>query len=100
MNFVWNKEKSEINLQKHHFSFDLAARVFLDRNRVEIYDEKHSVDEERFITIGYVENVPVFVVYTVASDEVYRIISARKALKSEMDCYYTSKGKFGHRSAL
>lgn len=93
MNFVWDKEKSEINLQKHHVSFDLAARVFLDENRVEIYDEKHSVDEDRYIVIGYVENVPLFVVYSMADDDgnedCYRIISARKALKSEVERCYT-----------
>ena len=88
MKFVWNKEKSEINLQKHHVSFDLAIRVFLDGEREEIYDEKHSVDEERFITIGYVENVPLRVVYTVVDEQTVRIISARKALRAEVKKYY------------
>lgn len=88
MDFIWDKEKSETNLQKHHVSFDLAIRVFLDGDHVEIYDQKHSVDEDRYITIGYVQNVPLFVVYTVVDDEMYRIISARKALKTEEDRVY------------
>ena len=87
MNFVWNEEKSKSNLYKHGISFDVAMYVFLDSNRVEIYDQKHSADEERFITIECVENVPLFVVYTMI-DGVYRIISARKALKSEVMKYY------------
>lgn len=89
MNFIWNKEKSEINLQKHHVSFELAARVFLDENRVEIYDRKHSVDEDWYIVIGYVINVPLFVVYSMVDDQTVRIISARKALKSEVEKYYS-----------
>lgn len=88
MKFIWNKEKSEANLKKHHISFDLAIYLFADSNRVEIYDQKHSVDEERFITIGYVENIPLFVVYTVVDDQAVRIISARKALRIEVERYY------------
>lgn len=33
-------------------------------------------------------NVPLFVVYNMVDDEVYRIISARKALKAEVERYY------------
>lgn len=88
MNFVWNEEKSKTNLAKHGISFDTAIYVFLDENRVEIYDQKHSIDEERYITIGYVENVALFVVYTVVDDQTVRIISARKALKTEVGRVY------------
>lgn len=60
--------------------------VFLDENRVEIYDEKHtSKFEDRYITIGYVENVPLLVVYTMLDDQTVRIISARKALRAEVE---------------
>lgn len=52
MNFVWNEEQSKSNLHKHGISFDVAMYVFLDNNRVEIYDEKHSSkSEDRYITI-------------------------------------------------
>ena len=92
MNFVWNEEKSEINYRKHHVSFEVAMYVFLDNNRVEVYDQKHStVIEDRYITIGYVENVPLFVVYTTADEQTVRIISARKALKVEVGKYYQKK---------
>lgn len=65
-------------------SFDTAIYVFTDPNRVEIYDQKHSVDEDRYIVIGYCEGVPLFVVYTVVEEDCYRIISAREALKAEV----------------
>lgn len=88
MNFVWNREKSKSNLHKHGISFDTAIYVFTDPDRVEIYDQKHSSEnEDRYITIGYVENVPLFVVYTMAGEDCYRIISARKALKLEIEKY-------------
>lgn len=88
MNFVWNKEKSEANYRKHHVSFDPAMYVFLDSNRVEIYDRKHRINEDRYKAIGYVENVPLFVIYTMADDQTVRIISARKAMKAEVERYY------------
>ena len=89
MNFVWNKEQFEVNLKKHHVSFDLAIYVFLDSDRVEIYDQKHSTaTEDRYITIGYMENVPLFVIYNIMDEDCYRIISARKALKTEGEKYY------------
>lgn len=93
MNFVWNEEKSKTNLAKHRIRFDTAIYVFLDENHVEIYDKKHSIDEDRYIVIGYVENVPLFVVYSMVdhddgNEDCYRIISARKALRSEVEKYY------------
>ena len=88
MKFIWNKEKSEVNQKKHTVSFKLAARVFLDPNRVEIFDKDYSIEEDRFITIGIVENVPILVVYTIVENDAYRIISARKALAHEVDKFY------------
>ena len=67
--------------------FETASHVFLDPNRMEYYDEAHSsVEEDRYITIGYVAEV-LTVVYTDRSN-VMRIISARAATKKERDRYY------------
>jgi uncharacterized DUF497 family protein len=38
MNFEWDAGKAAINLRKHGVSFEDAARVFLDPNRIETYD--------------------------------------------------------------
>ena len=83
---VWDDNKDEINRQKHNLSFRRAARIFLDENRIEFPDEKHSDEEERFITIGKVKDV-LFVVYTERDDKT-RLISARKADKEERSWYY------------
>ena len=51
--FEWDEEKAKTNLNKHGVSFEMAAKVFFDQNRIEIYDDAHSHgDEDRFITIG------------------------------------------------
>ena len=52
MLFEYDEEKNETNIKKHGISFEIAARVFFDYNRIELYDEEHSTDEERFDTIG------------------------------------------------
>lgn len=81
--FQWDDKKASINLSKHGVSFKDAALVFQDKYRMDFVDEKHSQEEERFITIGKAIDV-VFVVY-VERDEKYniRLISARPAKEDE-----------------
>ncbi|MBR1646448.1 MAG: BrnT family toxin [Selenomonadaceae bacterium] len=50
--FQWDSNKAEINRQKHGITFDTAALVFADENRIERFDDEHSHDEDRWITIG------------------------------------------------
>ena len=112
MLFEYDEEKNRKNIEKHGISFRSAARVFFDYNRIEYFDEAHSLDEDRYNTIGdtsagFTEAKRVigdvsellFVVYTervrkTASGkamDVTRIISARLATGFEKGIYY---GKF------
>ena len=86
MLFEWDDEKAAINLKKHGVSFQTAALVFYDENRIEMYDPEHSLEEDQYNTIGMVEDV-LFVVYTERKDRL-RIISARLANKKERSMYY------------
>ena len=63
-----------------------AARIFLDENRIDDYDELHSDYEDRWKVIGKVRDVLV-VIYTERGEK-YRIISARYATSDEEDEYY------------
>ncbi len=47
----WDDKKDQINQKKHGISFETAALVFADRNRVEYYDKLHSATEDRYIVI-------------------------------------------------
>lgn len=87
MRFCWDQDKDRTNRRKHHVSFEVAARVFLDPQRIEIYDDRQS--EERWITIGTVEPAVLVVVYTVRDEEgeVIRLISARRANAQETRAY-------------
>ena len=86
LSIEWDTRKDSINAKKHGVRFRDAAFVFLDHNRIEIYDIKHSDNEDRYIIIGMVEDI-LFVVYTERVGSI-RIISARKATPSERELYY------------
>ena len=109
--FEYDPEKNRKNIEKHGISFKNAARVFFDYDRIELYDEAHSGDEDRYDTIGsiFAGNLTVignlqdtqrindilFVVYTERaiideggrSREVTRLISARLATSFERGVY-------------
>ena len=86
LKFEWDKEKAKLNLQKHGIQFETAAKVFLDKNRIEIFDQTHSIEEDRYITIGLAGDV-LFVVYTERNPKI-RLISARLATAKERKLYY------------
>lgn len=88
MLFEWDSEKEKINIAKHGIDFKTASRVFFDENRIEMYDEVHSDYEDRYITIGTIDNIVyiVMVVYT-EREKAIRLISARKATSRERRMY-------------
>lgn len=86
MKFEWDADKAALNLRKHGVRFETAARVFNDANRIELYDSEHSTDEDRYNTIGMVDNI-LFVVYTERKNRI-RLISARPANRKERSLYY------------
>ncbi len=90
--FEWDPDKARTNLRKHGVSFEEASSVFRDRNAISIFDEAHSTTEERWITLGLSDRGKIIVVvhtFTEIDNEncSVRIISARKATKSEVDTY-------------
>ncbi|MDR1099170.1 MAG: BrnT family toxin [Treponema sp.] len=85
--FVWDENKNRENLRKHGIDFNTAIFVFNDPDYVKIYDEVHSITEERWNIIGMVHDVTLFVVETEITDNVIRIISARRANRNEREKY-------------
>ena len=70
-------------------SFEQAKALFTGgANYLELYDEAHSTDEDRFIAIGPVEQGVIMVVYSEIDDQAVRLISARMATKRETDLYH------------
>ena len=82
----WDENKNQQNIRKHGISFQTAALVFADEERIEYLDKLHSQDEERYVVLGCVQGV-LYVVYTMRNDYA-RIISARVATSYERKIYY------------
>jgi uncharacterized protein len=87
--FTWDEQKNISNIKKHGISFIEAAKIYFDPERLEIYDRKHStLDEERWNIIGNTEMKILFVVIFKPTENLIRIISARRATKKEQEAYY------------
>ena len=91
-NFEWDPAKVRQNVRKHNISFHRAATIFRDSRAISIFDDEHSQEEDRWISIGLdSEGVLLVVVHTFrridASSCNIRIISARKATKKEAKQY-------------
>ena len=86
--FEWNPGKAKSNLKKHGVSFEEAQSVFYDDFAVQFFDES-AADEERFILLGTSNLTRILVVVHCERDDsgVLRIISARKATKTEKQFY-------------
>ena len=54
-----------------------------DLDFLDIYDEAHSEEEDRFIAIGPIKRGLIVVVYTERQDDSIRVISARMATPRE-----------------
>jgi uncharacterized DUF497 family protein len=86
--FIWDEEKNLTNIKKHGISFDEAAAACLDPRSIRIYDEAHSITEDRWILLGRAREAVLFVVETEPEMDIIRIISARRATKKEEERYY------------
>jgi len=91
--FIWDEDKNRANFKKHGIDFNDAARAWFDPDRLDFFDEEHSLDEVRWIFLGAVAGVVLFVVETEPYEGTVRIISARRALKHEQEAYYANRGK-------
>ena len=87
MKVEWDDEKAVSNLEKHGVSFGEATEVFYDPYALEDYDTSHSAVESRFVIIGLSSRRLLYVVYVERTADTIRIISARKADKSEQKFY-------------
>jgi len=83
----WDPRKARSNFRKHGVSFEEAATVFDDMLSITKPDPDHSIEENRFITVGLSSSHRlVLAAHTEDLDEI-RIISARLTTRSEQDAY-------------
>ena len=90
--FEWDPGKAQLNLKDHGIAFERAATIFLDPQALSVFDEEHSQDEDRWITLGMDRTGSLLVVCHTYRKETtrgarIRLISARKAARHEAGQY-------------
>lgn len=83
LKFEWDPQKAAANLAKHGVSFEEAASVFGDPLGRIADDPRHSVDEERFVLLGFSRERRFVAVMFAERSEAIRLISARRATLAE-----------------
>jgi len=87
MRYGWDSKKADQNIRKHRVDFADAAIALEDENALTIEDFGHN--EQRFKTLGMGPQLNIiFVVHVERCGDTIRIISARKADRSETKQYY------------
>lgn len=90
MIILWDENKNLTNQSKHRISFELAQRVFDDPLHLSRQDRTEN-GEQRWQTLGLVGDVAILLVahsvIEANGEETIRIISARKADKTERRIY-------------
>lgn len=90
--FEWDPIKAASNVKDHGVTFEQAATVFLDARLLSQIDEEHGESEERWLSLGLDRSARLLVVShtyrdVAARSAIIRIISARKATRSETKDY-------------
>ena len=83
---TWDAVKAKSNRLKHRVFFSEVEPVFYDPNAIS-FEDRESKGEARFIVIGLDALARLVVVAYTYRDSVIRIISARKASKTEQKVY-------------
>lgn len=89
LKFEWDAAKAKSNLKKHGVSFEEARSVFYDDLAIQ-FEDQSAGEEERFLLLGMSNLSRMLVVVHCergSRGEVLRIISARKATKTESQYY-------------
>jgi uncharacterized protein len=86
MQFTWSERKRASNIKDHGIDFVDAESVFSGATFT-YEDDRYDYSEQRFITLGLLEGIPVSIAHTENEHEI-RIISFRKATRHEADIFY------------
>lgn len=80
LDFEWDEEKAH---REHKVDFEEAITVFSDPFSITIEDPDHSTEETRYVDLGRSESGRVLVVSYTERGAKIRIISCRRASRSE-----------------
>ncbi|HUU40260.1 MAG TPA: BrnT family toxin [Desulfatiglandales bacterium] len=84
MEVEFNKQKSQINKNKHGIDFIEAHALWNDPDRIEI--PAKTIDEDRFLMIGKISDEYWSTIITYRNEKV-RIISVHRSRKEEIEIH-------------
>ncbi len=87
MEFEWDRTKAASNLRRHNVSFGEAATIFGDPLSTTVADPDHSMDEDRYITIGVSRRGRLLMAAHTERGDRVRIVSARELTPTERAQY-------------
>lgn len=87
LRFEWDRLKAEANLRKHGVSFEEGKTLFGDPDEMMLEDPDHSVTENRLISVGKAASGEVMLASYTETGTTIRLISVRKATRSERAAY-------------
>jgi uncharacterized DUF497 family protein len=85
--FEWDGEKNAANIKNHGIDLLDAALIF-ENPMIEAIDDRADYGEVRHIAVGLSRDMVLHVVYTWRDENIVRIISARRANRSDAEKYY------------
>jgi uncharacterized DUF497 family protein len=91
MDFTWHPRKRRENLRKHGIDFVDVVPVF-ERLHLVRRDDREDYGEDRWVTMGYLKDVLIVVVYTEEHDGAVHFISAREATRHEAKAFHRKRG--------
>ncbi len=95
MKLVWDRRKNEINIEKHGLDFADSYKVF-ELPMLAALDERKEYGEDRWISIGLMDDRVVVLVFTEPDEDTIRVVSFRKATNDERKKYEQKyKNQFG-----
>ena len=81
MRFTWDDKKRQSNLKSHGIDFIDAPRVF-EGPTFTFEDDRFEYDERRYVTLGFLSDIPVSLVHTESVARIH-VIPFRKATRNE-----------------
>jgi len=91
MVFEYNRDKSNINKQKHGIDFQEAQKLWKDPYAFEL-PSPQSEDEERFLVLGKIDSKNYTAIITYR-DKNIRIISVRRSREKEKKLYESIRNR-------
>jgi hypothetical protein len=86
MEFEWDDQKNNINIEKHCIDFNFAKEIF-SGVWISKPDNRRDYGEERFIALGLLGEFVLVTVCTLRGQKI-RLISTRRANAEERRIYY------------